>query len=387
MTTGFTISQIGNYTVDVDDVLVRRDLFNDGNLWGCGDNFYGGLGTNTISPYSSPVTTIAGGTNWKQVACGTYHTSAIKTNGELWVWGLNNFGQLGANNTSDYSSPVTTIAGGTNWKQVACGYRYTAAIKTDGTLWVWGYNEFGKLGNTEKASCSSPITTSAGGTNWKQVSCGTGHTAAIKTDGTLWTWGYNQYGQLGNNDTLSRNAPFTTAGGGTDWKQVSCLGLQTAAIKTDGTLWTWGRNANGEIGDGTQSSRLSPVTTIGGQGNWKQVSCGYFHMAAIKTDGTLWVWGRGNYGQLGNSTQDRSSPITTVAGGTNWKNVFCGRTYTAAIKTDGTLWTWGSQSAGQLGTNNTSSYSSPVTTAAGGTNWKQVSCGDYHTAAITDLTL
>ena len=155
------------------------DRFAVGGLWSCGRNNNGQLGDSTITGRSSPVQTIAGGTNWKQVATGYYHTAAIKTDGTLWSWGYNSEGQLGDSTLTQRSSPVQTIAGGTNWKQVATGYYHTAAIKTDGTLWSWGYNLYGGLGDSTSTNKSSPVQTIAGGTNWKQVSGGGGgHTTA-----------------------------------------------------------------------------------------------------------------------------------------------------------------------------------------------------------------
>jgi alpha-tubulin suppressor-like RCC1 family protein len=164
-----------------------------------------------------------------------------------------------------------------------------------------------------------------------------------------------------------------------------------SAIKTDGTLWTWGAVSSGRLGNAvTTGNRSTPVTTFLGGTNWKQVSCGYVHTAAIKTDGTLWIWGNGLTGRLGNgiTTGNRSTPVTTFLGGTNWKQVSCGSggsfaDHTAAIKTDGTLWTWGLGGNGRLGNNATTDRSTPVTTFSGGTNWKQVSSGDSHTTALT----
>jgi len=262
------------------------DRFAVGGLWVCGYNGYGELGDSTITNKSSPVQTIAGGTNWKQVATGYYHTAAIKTDGTLWTCGYNGTGQLGDSTTvTGRSSPVQTIAGGTNWKQVACSFDHTAAIKTDGTLWTWGYNGYGGLGDSTVTNKSSPVQTITGGTNWKQVACGTYHTAAIKTDGTLWTWGYNVTGQLGDSTITNKNSPVQTIAGGTNWKQVACGYYSTAAIKTDGTLWGWGRNSYGGLGDSTVTNKSSPVQTIAGGTNWKQVATGYYHTAAIKEMG------------------------------------------------------------------------------------------------------
>jgi alpha-tubulin suppressor-like RCC1 family protein len=156
----------------------------------------------------------------------------------------------------------------------------------------------------------------------------------------LWDWGSNGYGQLGDNTTTQRNTPVTTFSGGTNWKQVSCGTNFTAAIKTDGTLWAWGRNNNGQLGDNTTTQRNTPVTTFSGGTNWKQVSSGNIHMAAIKTDGSLWTWGSNFFGVLGINSYSpggRRTPVTTFAGGTNWKQVTCGSRHTAAIKTSDDL--------------------------------------------------
>jgi hypothetical protein len=150
-----------------------------------------------------------------------------------------------------------------------------------------------------------------------------------------------------------------------------------------GSLWNWGRNAVGQLGDNTRVDKSSPVQTVSGGTNWKSVKGGYTYTAAIKTDGTLWTWGNNANGQLGdNSITHRSSPVQTVAGGTNWKLVASGNYHTACIKTDGTLWTWGINTNGQVGDNSITHRSSPVQTVAGGTNWKLVGGGDYHTTAI-----
>ncbi len=361
----------------------------DGTLWTWGYGFSGQLGTNNTTNTSTPVTTFSGGTDWKQVSAGNGHTAAIKTDGTLWVWGVGISGQLGNAETFSRSTPVTTFAGGTNWKQVSAGQNYTVALRDDGInkeVFTWGARYDGLLGDNYAPNRSTPVTTFSGGTDWKQVSSGGAYTAAIKTDGTLWTWGRGGYGRLGTNDLIDRYTPVTTFAGGTNWKQVSAGSFHTAAIKTDGTLWSWGYGRNGRLGDATITNKSTPVTTFAGGTDWKQVSAGTNHTVAIKTDGTLWTWGYGRDGRLGTQidTTDRSTPVTTFAGGTNWKQVSAGDRHTAAIKTDGTLWTWGNGYSGRLGTNDRTEKLTPVTTFAGGTNWKQVSAGDRHTAALRD---
>ena len=381
-----------DYLISVYPNLLNQ--FDTPALFGWGHNGYGALGDNTsVTERSSPVQTITFGANWKQVSTGggsaySNQTAAIKTDGTLWSWGYGGYGNLGDNTTTNRSSPVQTIAFGTNWKQVACGKFHNAAIKTDGTLWTWGSNYKGQLGDNTRTHRSSPVQTVAFGANWKQVSCGEALTAAIKTDGTLWLWGDNFYGSLGDNTRTSRSSPVQTVAFGTNWKQVSCGRITAGAIKSNGTLWLWGYNGygNGVLGDNTTINRSSPSQTVAFGTNWKQVSCGYSSTAAIKTDGTLWCWGYNYNGQLGdNTTTSRSSPIQTITFATNWKSVNSSESYTAAIKTDGTLWLWGSNSYGRLGDDTPGHRSSPVQTVIGGNLWKSLASGSSpHTFAIKD---
>ena len=386
MATKFRFKNADNTTVDFEDYYVRADYFRSGNLWVWGRNYYGQLGDNTSANKSSPVQTIMYGTNWMQVAGGYGHTAAIKTDGTLWTWGYNSYGGLGDNTRTHRSSPVQTVAWGSNWKQVSCGRTHTTAIKNDGTLWTWGGAGYGQLGDNTTARKSSPVQTIAFGTNWKQVATASDHVIAIKTDGTLWLWGKNTFGQLGDNSVTQKQSPVQTVAFGTNWVQVSSgyYANYVAVIKTDGTLWIWGDNANGKLGDNTTTKRSSPIQTIAFGTSWKQASCGFEYMAAIKTDGTLWCWGFNNSGQLGDNTIiSKSSPVQTIAFGTNWKQVSCGYQHTAAIKTDGTLWIWGRNATyGHLGDNTVVPKSSPVQTIAYGTNWKQVKSQYSNTAAI-----
>lgn len=360
------------------------DQYVGDTLWSWGSNSAAQTGTNISIAKSTPVTTLSSGTTWKQVACGDQHTAAVKTDGTLWVWGYNLYGQLGNNTTFNRSTPVTIFSGATNWKQVACGKNHTASVRNDGSLWSWGRNNNGQLGTFDTTDRSIPTASYTGTADWIQVSCGYSHTSAIKVDGTLWTWGDNTYGQLGTFDTTTRCTPVTTFIGGTNWKQVACGNYHTVAIKTDGTLWAWGNNVNGELGTFDTTTRCTPVTTYIGGTTWRQVSGGSNFTLAITIEGTLWVWGSNAYGQLGTfDTTTRCTPVTTYAGGTNWKQVSGGGFHSASVKSDGSLWVWGLNSTVQLGINNTITRCTPVTIFIGGTNWKQVSAGGSHTVALT----
>jgi alpha-tubulin suppressor-like RCC1 family protein len=360
--------------------LMNRFVGQELWTWGCGG--VGILGTNSTNLTSSPVQTIAGGTNWNFISLGADHTTALKTDGTLWVWGCNGSGRLGDNTLVNKSSPVQTIGSATNWKAVSGGFAQTIAIKTDGTLWSWGFNSTGQLGDNTTTTRSSPVQTISAGANWLTAAAGT-HNGAIKTDGTLWNWGCGAAGDLGNDSTINHSSPVQTIAGGTNWRNISAGSRFFSALKTDGTLWIWGTAGSGRLGNVSTINRSSPVQTVSGGTNWKKSSLGSFHSSAIKTDGTLWSWGFNGFGQLGdNTTTNKSSPIQTISQGNNWRGSFTGGCHTLAIKTDGTLWLLGIGTFGHLGNDNAISMSSPVQTVSGGTNWRSASGGCDHSGGL-----
>jgi alpha-tubulin suppressor-like RCC1 family protein len=350
------------------------------NLWAWGGNPSGGLGQNDRVYRSSP-TQVGTASNWSLVSVASYTTMATKTDGTLWAWGRNNYGQLGQNDGVARSNPVQ-IGALTNWNLVSCGYYSMGAIKTDGTLWAWGRNDNGQLGLNDLVLRSSP-TQIGSGTTWSQVSAtGGGFWLATKTDGTLWAWGQNNYGQLGQNSTVNRSSPVQV-GSGTTWSKVSASLLtgNGSAIKTDGTLWTWGQGNYGQLGISDLNYKSSPVQ-VGSGTTWSLISASNYAFAATKTDGTLWTWGRNNSGNLGlNDAVWRSSP--TQVAGTTWSKISLGTYEISAIKTNGTLWTWGWNVYGASGLNDRVSRSSPVQVGSA-TNWANTSTGGLTTVAITN---
>jgi alpha-tubulin suppressor-like RCC1 family protein len=356
--------------------VLPRELYAWGRQFGIGDN--------TLINRSSPVQ-IGTLTNWAQVSAGGAFTAAVTTNGQLYAWGRNTSGQIGDNTAGfgTYRSSPVQIGALTNWAQVSAGGEHTAAVKTDGTMWAWGFNNQGQLGDgTVFSPRSSPVQIGAF-TTWSQVSVGGNSSVAITASGQLYAWGQNGVGQLGDGTVVNRSA-IAQIGILTNWSRVSMGGVHTVAVKTDGTLWAWGFNYNGTVGDNTSgpaANKSSPVQ-IGGLTNWSLVSAGNNHTAAVTTSNQLYAWGRNNYGQLGqNNTTNRSSP-TQVGALTNWSQVSAGGDFLVSIKTDGTLWAWGRNQYSQLGQNNTTNRSSPVQVGAL-TNWFQVSAGAEHVAATT----
>jgi len=322
--------------------------------------------------------------SWSSVAAGYYHSLAIKTDGSLWAWGLNGNGQLGLGDDDDRSSPVQVGGEETTWSSVAAGGHYSLAIKNDGSLWAWGRNDDGQLGNGTQTNESSPVQI-GGETAWSSVVAGGYHSLAIKNDGSLWAWGLNDDGQLGDGTNENRLSPVQI-GGETAWSSVVAGGYHSLAIKNDGSLWAWGRNFFGQLGDGTQTNESSPVQ-IGGETAWSSVAAGGAHSLAIKNDGSLWAWGSNGGGQLGDGTQTGKLSPVQIGGETAWSSVAAGGSYSLAIKTDGTLWAWGYNIFGQLGDGTYENRLSPVPIEDQET-WSSVAAGNYHSFAIkTDGSL
>jgi alpha-tubulin suppressor-like RCC1 family protein len=350
-------------------------------LYGWGRNNFGQLGFGLTTDLFSSPKQVGALSEWKSISAGEGHTLAIKPDGTLWAWGNNSYGTLGLGNTTNYSSPKQ-VGALTTWSFVDIGNDYSLAIKTDGTLWSWGRNNQGQLGfGLPNDLFSSPKQVGAL-TTWSSISAGGIHALAVKTDGTLWSWGHNGDGRLGQGNLTYLSSP-KQVGALTTWSSISAGSAHSLAIKTDGTLWSWGYNTYGGLGLGDATQRSSPVQ-VGALTTWSSISAADLHSVAIKTDGTLWSWGLNAQGQLGQgNATDLSSPKQVGALST-WSNVFTGHTstHTIAVKTDGTLWSWGDNQYGKLGLGNTTNYSSPKQVGSL-TNWGSVSTGLSFTVALT----
>lgn len=310
---------------------------NDGTLWSWGSNNFYKLGYGTLSGTNPNPNMVGTSNEWQSVSAGQWHSAGIKTNGTLWVWGYNFYGQGGqgtGGTTYAIISTPTQVGTDNNWLSVSVGTNYTLAIKSDGTLWGTGTNENGQLGiGTPLAAVF--MTQIGTDTNWKQVSAGGQVSLGLKLDGTLWTWGT---GYLGNGDIITTSNIPIQLGVENNWQKIS---KETgSAIKTNGTLWSWGYHS----GNGTTEISTIP-TQIGSSSNWQFISTGL----GIKTNGTLWTWGLNEYGQLGDGTLDDNHTVTQIGNETNWQSISAGYYYNTATRTDGTLYTWGRNSSGELG--------------------------------------
>jgi alpha-tubulin suppressor-like RCC1 family protein len=317
------------------------------------------------------------------VVIDTYNfiSTTVTTTNSLFVWGHNPYGELGLNDTTQRLSP--TQLPGSQWSEIAIGINHTLALRDDGTMWAWGHNPHGQLGQNSTTQHNSPV--QIPGNQWISIQADRegGHfNIAKKTDGTLWAWGHNPNGQLGLNDSIQRSSPVQIPG--TQWQNISAGYYTAMATKSDGTLWTWGYNGYGQLGQGDTTQHSSPVQIPGI--TWQKISSGY-NWAMGTREGALFTWGRNQHGELGlGDVTQRNSP--TQVPGSQWAKgqIDATRHHAGVVKDDGTLWTWGHNPYGELGLNDTAQRSSP--TQVPGTTWTQYTGGHVHSLGRkTDNTL
>ncbi len=325
---------------------------------------------------------------WQQVAGGAEFTLAVKTDGTLWAWGRNNTGQLASGNNFNYILPHQ-IGSDTDWKQVAAGGGFAHAIKNDGTLWAWGTNSYGAIGDgTFNGFYRTPMQVGTAN-NWKQVVDGNNFTLVLKTDGTLWGWGSNFYGLQGNGVRGSETdvAVPTQIGTANDWVKFDLHSMCIIALKNNGTIWTWGFNSFGILGNGTTNHAFIP-TQVGTDTDWADISMGSSHACAVKTNGSLWTWGESYNGELGNGTTIANQLSPQQAGtDLDWKSVSAGPLYTLATKNNGTVWSWGFNNRGQLGVSGSFSNIPVQVGLTGSYDQVEASSSQHSMALKTDGTI
>ena len=319
-------------------------LRSDNTLWSWGWNGSGqlGLGAELFTDVYTP--TQVPGNCWSDVQAGAYNMFAITSDNTLWAAGNNDYGQLGNGDTSDRIS--MTQVPGTNWSKVSPSINYgnhTLGLKTDGTLWAWGDNTWGELGNGTTGNVETSPMQVGSDTDWSYIHAGYLRSFAIKTDGTLWSWGDGSRGVLGIGEYEFPYQYPTPTQVGSSYSKVSSAWSATFAIKTNGTLWVCGRNYSGMLGVGSSDTDLiyDTFTQIGSDTDWADIVCGYEQCYATKTNGRVYVWGyNGNEYCLGlGDTTDRNTP-TAIDSDTDWSLVRAG-TYSGLASKGGNLTVWG----------------------------------------------
>lgn len=323
----------------------------DGTLWGWGHSISGQLGSPDFEFYTPVPVQIGQDSDWAFISVGHSHLLALKTDGTLWAWGNNTAGELGNGTISSEITYLPSQIGTDNdWVSISAGHDYSAAIKSNGTLWTWGLNISGGLGNgtlDENLATTIVPTQPNTDTDWKVVWASHSNTVALKTNGTLWATGEGDYGQIGNG-LFEDQTEFTQVGIDTDWINVAVGGFAVTAIKADGTLWSWGENTVGGLGDGSNEFSAVPIKIS--DENWVSISRGenYF-CGAIKSDGSLWTWGQNFFGTLGDGTTDNKNTPVLIEEGTQWEIYAGGGEFSVGLTQEGELNVWGDNYYDQLG--------------------------------------
>ncbi|WP_345338580.1 putative Ig domain-containing protein [Planotetraspora kaengkrachanensis] len=305
--------------------------------------------------------------------------AAVGDTSRVYAWGDNYVGQLGIGSAANSPSPVAVQHAFGQVTQIAAGDDHSLAVRTDGTVWAWGDNTNGELGDGGFAAPSSVPVQVSGLTGIVQVAAGNALSLALRSDGTVWAWGNNGHGQLGDGTTTTRRTPVKVAGL-TGVTQIAAAGFHSLALRSDGTVRAWGWNFAGQLGDGTTTQRRTPGA-VSGLTKVTQVAAGYGHSLALRSDGTAWAWGNNEVGELGDGTTTTRRTPVKVAGLTGVTQIDAGDSHSLALRSDGTVRAWGNNASGQLGDGTITNRHTPVT-ASGLTNVAQVSAGNYDSFAL-----
>jgi alpha-tubulin suppressor-like RCC1 family protein len=318
-------------------------------------------------------------TYYQKIAAGiaAQFSLGLKSDSTVWAWGYNGVGQLGNGTTTQSNIPVQ-VSSLTGVIAIAAGTNHGLALKSDSTVWAWGYNGNGQLGNGTTTQSNIPVQVS-GLTGIIAIAAGNQHSLALKSDGTVWTWGYNNNGELGNGNTTSSSTPVQFSGL-TGIVAIAGGAAHSLALKSDSTVWAAGYNIYGQLGNGNTTQSTTAVQVSGLTGV-VSLAGGVYHSLALKSDGTVWAWGYNIYGQLGNgNTTNQSTPVQ-VSALTGVTTITSSYYHNLALKSDGTLWAWGLNNFGQLGNGNTTNQSTPVQ-ASTLTGIAAIASGFYHGLAL-----
>lgn len=312
---------------------------------------------------------------WVKTGAGTEFSAALKSDGTLWTWGVNLNGQLGIGSTAQQNLPVE-VESDIAWTDFACGGFHLLAIKEDGTLWGSGLNFSGELGLGATPTQVNSVVQIGDESDWMHVYAGQAHSIAIKQDGSLWGWGWNFYGQIGTGNTNNQIVP-TAIDTNWQWLKAACGGAHTLALRADSTLWVFGANLTGQLGEGSDSQSLTPIQ-VGTESDWVDVSAGFEFSAGRKSNNSLWTWGFNGNGQLGQGDNANRLIPTQVGNNTDWIYVNTGSTYLFAINSNNALYGSGFNGSGQLGIGSTQQQNALVQVGEDN-DWAHISgaCGAF----------
>ncbi|MCB9137913.1 MAG: hypothetical protein H6642_06165 [Caldilineaceae bacterium] len=360
-------------------------LTTDGGVFCWGDNTYGQLGDDTRVDRPTPVAVAGLNSGVIMISAGRDHTCALKESGELLCWGKNDDGQIGDNTLTDRRTPAAVYGLGAGVQAVAAGGEFTCAVMTDGGVKCWGQNFDGQLGIGTTSDRKTPTDVSGLSTGVVEITAGGEHACALTAQGDVKCWGANNYGQLGDGSFQGRLLPVDVTGLGNDTAKVVAAQWHTCAISDTGSLKCWGRNSAGQLGDGTSDEQNVPVDVAGLNSAVSTVTGGAQHTCAMTTDGIVYCWGNSDYGQLGNGTTAQTNwPVEIIGLDDTVIDLAAGSNSVCAVTTLGHVKCWGDNQANQLGNNTVINRNYPIEVGGLDDDIVRLDAGDLHTCGVTD---
>ncbi|HWH01880.1 MAG TPA: hypothetical protein VNV66_21775 [Pilimelia sp.] len=355
-------------TGNAGNVYVAAGNFEAGALWVWGENTYGNAGTGTEGGSVASRTQVGTQTTWTAPASGDAHACALQTSGSLWCWGANAYGQNGQGDFGNWNRPNPTRVGTASWLNMAAGYDHSCAVRSDRTLWCWGGNSLSQLGqNSTSTRVNSPVQVGTA-TDWAFVEAGYMLTCGLRTGGELFCWGRTGSGQVGTgvSATWANPNPYVGSparvGGTALYRTLAAGNSHVCAIRTNGTLYCWGYNGDGPLGQGDTGDESTPAQ-VGSATDWLAITAGLAHTCGIRgtgTAGALYCWGNNQYGEAGQAGGTDILNVTQVGSATAWRTVAGGFEYTCGTQTDRLPYCWGRGTAYQTGQGDTATRTSPT---------------------------
>ena len=359
-------------------------MSSDGATRCWGQNTYGQLGDNSTTDRWTPAPVVGLGANPLSISLGEYHTCAVTGSGAARCWGENNYGQRGDQSRVDRLSSAAVAGLGAGVIEVSAGQRHTCAILSDGSLRCWGLNLDGQLGDNSEGYRPLPMPVQ-GVSSAARVTAGKNHSCALTAAGAMGCWGDGDYGQLGNGERLQRLSPEPVSGAGGTVVQMTAGYQHTCALSGAGAARCWGDNFSGQLGDGSNTDRLTPVAVSGLATGVSAIDAGPFHTCAI-ANGSAFCWGGNDFGQLGNGdSTDQSSPVAVSGIAVSVSAIEAGYYFSCVLSTGGAVWCWGYNGSGQLGNGSTTQSVSPVPVSGLSTGVMAIANGDSHACALTSV--
>jgi alpha-tubulin suppressor-like RCC1 family protein len=349
-----------------------------GQVWTWGYNVYGQLGNNTAASRCTPVSVMGAKKTFCNISSGFYHSTGIDNGGLVWCWGYNQSGQLGDYTISSRRTPVSVLGAKKTFCKISAGKNYTTAIDKNGIVWVWGYNDKGQLGDNTVVSRCTPVSILGARKTFCRITAGDTHTFGIDKNGLAWGWGYNAYGQLGDNTTVSRCTPVSILGARKTFCKIETGITHTIGLDSSGKLWGWGIIVNLGVGGFTTIPYRAH-----GQHIFSYISAGFNHSAGIDSTGQVWTWGSNSSGQLGvNSIISKRTPVSILGAKKTFCKIIARATQNIGLDKNGLVWTWGYNLNGQLGDNTVVSRCTPVSILGARKTFCQIFGGGYSTYGI-----